>query len=95
MVTKQNAYASEVLWGEGTLGSSGSSGSIMDATATYWGPTVRIEYRSILLATAPRWYPLFVDPTSLSPSEDILARGELGVSSQIVVGPPGAWFYPW
>ena len=90
MVMKQNAYGSEVLWGQGTFGSSLS----ITGASSCWEPSVQIGHRSILQATASRWYPLFVDPTSLSVSEDILARGEFGVSSQAVLGPPGAWFYP-
>ena len=50
--------------------------------------------RGLLIATQAMWYTLFVDPNSMVGAEDIEAHGEVGTVKSLLLGPPGAWFYP-
>jgi hypothetical protein len=84
---KQPSSANGVLWGDGVL----RGDHVTLEGSTIWQG--KVGAYSLLSTTSNKWYPAFVDATSIgsTDADSVLIFGDAVCSLRI--GPPGAWFY--
>ena len=93
MTKMQPAFGSAILWGDGMV----QGNSVVSSQNTILGFGTKVGVNGVLSLTFSKWFTNFVDPNSITntqSAESILAFGEDGTPGQLVVGPPGSWFYP-